>query len=331
MIYYLNPGAPDTMSGGTRKLIDHVAILHAHGFDVRTVWGGEIGTIEWDPARDIVVVPEVFGDFLDVGIPHPVRRISFVQNSYLVARWGCHDPVNAHPFITTADLAAIFTESQHTEDRLREMFPDLAVPLIRTHSSGNGRAGQPAGFSFGDWPREKWVLHFDYKYIETHSQVFSGLPLPDGWEIRCMAGMTDQEIAATMRRGSIFAAANREEGMCAPTSEAMIAGCAIVCWPGGPSGQTTEGGPMEYLAGRAVIAVQDDIADLRNKTIATAESIDFDPWKWAARARRASDWFQSVYSREREIDEIVGIFEELHPRGDSGWQPVALDNGWASA
>lgn len=292
--------------------MDHVAILQANGFDARTAWLSQ-PSVNLN-VKDLVVIPEVIGDGLNHLIPHPVRRVGFVQNVHLIDRWGCHDPINHHPYMVTEDLVAIFTESEFTTNVMRERFPDLPCPLIRTHSSGNGRNGNLGPFRYGRWPREKWIMHFDYKFADNHAKVFQDIELPEGWGFKRLAGLSDEQIAETLRRGAIFVAANVEEGMCAPTSESIISGAVIVCWPGGPTGQKTTGGPCEYVVGRSVLAVQDDIEDLREKIVATALSIEQEGEWWAARTREWSDWFQSTYSRQGEVEEICSIMDELHGR-----------------
>lgn len=303
MIFYLCPGSPQTISGGTRKLFDHVAILCAHGYDARIVYTHEIGAVE---RPDLIVVPEVYGDGIRDYVPAGWPRVIFVQNGYLIdAADGCcyiADQEN-HPYMTTPELVAVMTESEHTTSIVREKFPAIPVPIIRTHSSGNGRKGEHAGFHYGPWPRERRVVYFDYKHAHVNGAVFDDLDLPPGWEAMSMTGQTDEQIAEHMRTAAIFAAANTHEGMCAPTSEAMISGAVNVCWTGG--------GPDEYLQGRAVVAFQDDIADLREQIVMTAYRIDAYPEAWARLTRGWSDWFQATYSREAEVEEIVGIMERL--------------------
>jgi glycosyltransferase involved in cell wall biosynthesis len=205
--------------------------------------------------------------------------------------------------MTTPELVAIFTESDHTTDIVKSRFPDLPVPIYRTHSSGNGRKGEHAGFRFGEWPRKKLVTYFDYKHADDNASLFRGLRLPEGWGTWCLSGMDDDRIAEMMRTCAIFVATNRFEGMCAPTSEAMISGSVIVCWTGG--------GPDEYLQERAVIAKQDDVDALRGAIEHTAADIDRRPEWWAEHTKNWSEWFQHRYSREREVEEICGLFDRL--------------------
>jgi hypothetical protein len=307
MIYYLSPGSPNGISGGTRKLYDHVAILNQRGLEARIVSPDDIMRgLFFDNDRDVIVVPEVFGDGVRDFVPRGWRRIVFVQNSYLTDRVDglqIVEDVNNHPYLTCPELIAIFTESAHTTDRLRWRFPDLKVPLIRTHSSGNGRNGELAGFRYGAWPRAKRVCYFDYKHERDNKRIFDALRLPDGWEARTMTGLSDDEIVVELQTAAIFAAANVDEGMCAPTSEAMISGAVIVCWTGH--------GPDEYLVKRSVIAEQDDVDALRDAIVKTAKDIDARPKQWAAKTRDWSEWFCETYGRERECDELVDIFEGL--------------------
>ena len=303
-IMYLSPGTPETVSGGTKKLYDHVAILSDNGFDARIIYKPDLAGIRWTKA-DVVVVPEVFGIGIDQLIPRGVRRVGFAQNPFLITRWGVPDPINGHPYAAgnTPDLIAVMTESELTSAKVREQCPDISVPIIRTHSSGNGRNGKDAGFHYAPWPRERRVIYFQYKHEEVNAKVFRDLELPDGWEVVCLTGMTDEQIAEQMRTAAIFASANTEEGMCAPTSEAIISGCVNVCWTGE--------GPDEYLVHRSVMAIQDDVDSLRLAISETAGSIDADPDHWSLMTKRWSDWFQSTYSRQGEVDELVAIFESF--------------------
>lgn len=337
-IYYLNPGSAQSTSGGCRKLIDHVAILRDNGFDAETIWFWEQPIPTRWKHSDIVVIPECFGDGhhlfapndmlcpLELVLPRGVRRLYFVQNAYLIdvvdARKNppglriVKDRKNGHPYMTSPDLLGIMTESQHTEDVLRARFPDLRAPLIRTHSSGNGRNGQLAGFSYGSWPREKRIIFFGYKHGEDskenlNAQVFTDLELPAGWESVSLNGMTDEEIQNQMRTAAIFAAPNYEEGMCAPGQEAHLSGCVFVGWPGGPTGQTEVGGPMEYLLDRSVMAEQDNVQALRQAIVETAADIDANPDKWARLTEEWATWHAAEYSRQGEIDELIGIFESF--------------------
>ena len=314
------------LSGGVRKIGDLHEIIAARGFSSE-LWFRN-APADWR-SDDLAIVPEVFGDGLRDIVPAHVPVVSFAQNGYLI-EVACNRTA-PHPYVSTPNLVAVMTESDNTSELVRIRCPDLKVPIARTHSSGNGRMGQTAGFSYGPWPREKRVIYFDYKHEAVNGQVFDNLLLPDGWQAMSLTGRSDAEIMSLMATSAIFAATNVVEGMCAPTSEAMISGCAIVTWPGGPSQygfswmpsppwapnpphNTTVGGPMEYLAGRAKIVIQDDITGLRRAIEAVARHIDNDPAPWAKATARYSEWFQTEYSRQGEIDEICGLMEGWHGR-----------------
>lgn len=305
MIYYMSPGTPETLSGGTRKLYDHVAILQENGFDAMIIPTG------YDRSGfhggDLVVVPEVYGQEI-LKFKPGVPRVGFCQNGYLVDRWGIPDKAN-HPYETCQDVIGVMVDSEHTAEIIRTRYPKTKE-IILTHSSGNGRTGKLGPFWFAPWPRPKRIVYFQYKHEHLNPQIFNELPLPQGWWIECMTGKSDCEIAELYRQSSIFVAANFEEGLCAPTQEAMISGTYIVGWYGG--------GTEEYLKGRSTMVEQDNIALLREAIVHTAWAIE-DHWElYSTRCADWSRWHQRYYSRQREIEEICEIMERLHGRRKEG-------------
>jgi glycosyltransferase involved in cell wall biosynthesis len=317
MIYYLSPGNTNTISGGTRKLYDHVAILQNNNFDAMIKYCPD-SRVGWH-SRDLVVVPEVFGEEI-LKFPPGVPRLGFCQNGYLVDRWGIPDKSH-HPYEHCKDVVGVMVESQHTRDILRSKYQNCC-PIILTHSSGNGRNGQPGPFSFGPWPRQKKICYFQYKHEEVNRQIFTDLLLPEGWETLCMTGMSDEQIAETYRTCAIFAAPNFEEGLCAPTQEAMISGTYIVGWYGG--------GTFEYLKDRAFMVEQGNVTNLRHALAATARAIDLYGGKiFAELCEHRSKWIQKEYSREKEIAELCAIMTKYHGTKDN-WTGYARDAGMVS-
>lgn len=337
MIWWLCPVPPATApSGGTRKLGDLCMILRQEGFESEMISNEQClsmaGRGEFKPT-DLVVVPDIYGHFIDTWIPRGIPRISFVQNGYLIDQWGIV-PNRAHPFVDTPDLKAVMVESQHTIDLIHLRLGDLPVPIIRTHSSGNGRMGELGPFRYGEWPRRKVIMYFGYKHEGQNEAIFGGLVLPAGWELQQLSG-TDEDIAEALRTGAIFAAPNTVEGLCAPTQESLISGCVTICWPGGPSRfanfdpqpwiwqiapepsqNDSIGGPMEYLGPpgdeqRAVIVTQDDVDLFRDELVRIAVSIDEDPGYWGIQTRAWSAWHCENYSREKERAEICDIMRSL--------------------
>lgn len=332
VIYWLTPVPPGgTVSGGTRKLWDLCAVLAKHG------WQSEWVTLDgWnviDPAKgDLLIVPEVYGTSSGQ-IAGNCAWVSFIQNGYLM------DPA---AYIDVPQLAAVFVESQHTARLVRERVRWLSAPTFLMPSSGNGRMGEDAGFRFGEWPRRKVVMYFGYKHKEQNRLIFDDLELPPGWWTQELTG-TDEEVAAAMRTGAIFAAPLAIEGMCAPTQEAMISGALIVCWPGGPSkfahhptprwawslvSSKLDGGPVEYLRERCFVAAQDDVEAFRDAVVQAAKAVDEMPDQVAEATREWSEWMRTTYSREREVAALFRVMEKLAPMAaPPGWAPP----GWASS
>ena len=297
MIYWLTPGDPATdLSGGIRKLGDLDAILRSRGLPSRLVYSHELPGIDWDPA-DLVVIPECYNRGLDTLVPHPIRRLSFVQNGYYV------DPTWVHAF-RVDDLAGVMCSDQHSMEEVRRRCPDLPCPLVRIHLSPLGRMGHDAPFHWGPWPRARRVAYFRYKSEDVLPGLLEGLDLPPGWSLDCLSGRTDGEIAEAMRTDAVFLFPGRREGAAAPPGEAMVSGAIVVGWEGG--------GPAEFLRGHAQIAPQDDVKALRQLLFVTCAGIDDDPVGWGVWAQLCSTWFLEAYSRRQEIAEVVAILGLLH-------------------
>lgn len=329
-VYYMVPSKRASISGGTRKLFDHAAILQGHGIEAQAVPFLPPTKINPSPGN-LYVWAEVYGQYMIDALPEGTPRVAIIQNGYLLDFDGVAAPKPGPHWLYCPDLKAVLVESKHTEDIVRTRFPDLECPVIRFTSSGNGLMGMSSDqtrFDYGPWPRGKVITAFQYKRDDILAKLFTGLELP-GWQLKLISGFSDEQVEECLQTSAILAAPISCEGLCATTQEAFIAGCVIVGWPGGPSeyvpsiwpqngsyprpilNNSTYGGPMEYLKDRAVIVNQDDIDGLRRALIATAHQIDHDPSYWADRTAENVKWFAENYSREAEIQEIVEIYEGL--------------------
>lgn len=72
---------------------------------------------------------------------------------------------------------------------------------------------------------------------------------------------------------------------------------------------------MEYLLDRSVMAEQDNVQALRQAIVETAADIDANPDKWARLTEEWATWHAAEYSRQGEIDELIGIFESFGTAG----------------
>jgi hypothetical protein len=295
------PQTPLAKGGGMRKLYDHLALLNANGFAAKGIYSFNGFNVKFG-VKDLVVVPEIYGSSLETDLVE-TQWLGFCQNPYMIDS-NVEDLAN-HPYEFSKTLKAIMVDSEHSRDIIHERYPRHAE-IILTHSSGNGRRGRLGPFRYGPWPRSREILYFEWKHKPLMEALFKDLALPLGWSIKCMTGKSDEKIAEMMRTGAIFCAPNYREGLCAPTSEAMISGSWIVGWYGG--------GTEEYLRDKSCIVEQGNIALLRKALVATCEDIDNDWVSFSNMARLSSEWFQTKYSRAGEIEELLNIMIRFNPK-----------------
>jgi glycosyltransferase involved in cell wall biosynthesis len=232
-IYYLCPDF-SSPSGGSRVIYRHVDALneagrpaavlhHADGFrcewfDNRTrVFGAP--SVELGPA-DVLVVPEIYGPFLD-RLPAGPRRIAFNQNGYMTFQ---HVPTATTP--AYSGFEAAMTVSEDSAELLRFAFPGLGVEVVpNSIDSGLFHAGTEApGRRLALMPRKR---PGDAELIIR----LLGERLA-GWEVTPIEGMSEGETAAMLRAAPVFLALGFREGFGLPAAEAMASGCFVVGFPG---------------------------------------------------------------------------------------------------
>lgn len=292
-VVYVNPDLnPQSVSGGVRKLHDHVALLQEAGYSALSLHHSQLAGFPFQPS-DLVVFPEIYGDTMRTGVPAGIQRLSFCQNGHLL-EVGVDD-LRRHPYLHTPELRAILVSDHHSDMVVRAMVPP--APVFRLHLCGNGRDGHDGPFTWGAWPRQKRLAYFQHKHVETNLELVDGLELPPGWTAAAVNG-SDAEVARQLQTASVFFCAAQREGCCGPLMEAMLTGPLIACWTGGE-------GPREYLQGRAWIAPQDDVAKLRWGIQMAVEMAENRPALAAAISETGAGWFGRTYSREREISELL--------------------------
>ena len=237
-VYFCAPDF-DVPSGGVRVIYRHVDLLNEAGIPAyvlhrragfRCTWFANETRVtgSQDTAvgpRDIVVIGELMVPLLRdrvAGTPFVV----FNQNPHLT--WQRAPEGLVRQYSTSPDLAAIVVVSQHSLDMVRNIAPEANV--LRVHNSIDPRLFHPA-----PEPPAHTIAYMPRGGRDEVNQVLSMLRargVLSGWEVVPLQGMTEREVAATLRRTTIFLSFAYHEGFGLPAAEAMACGAYSVGFHG---------------------------------------------------------------------------------------------------
>ena len=221
-VYFCAPDF-DVPSGGVRVIYRHVDLLNEAGIPAyvlhrragfRCTWFANETRVtgSQDTAvgpRDIVVIGELMVPLLRDRVAG-TRFVVFNQNPHLT--WQRAPEGLVRQYSTSPDLAAIVVVSQHSLDMVRNIAPEANV--LRVHNSIDPRLFHPA-----PEPPAHTIAYMPRGGRDEVNQVLSMLRargVLSGWEVVPLQGMTEREVAATLRRTTIFLSFAYHEGFGLP-------------------------------------------------------------------------------------------------------------------
>jgi glycosyltransferase involved in cell wall biosynthesis len=304
-IYYLCPDYPEP-TGGIRVIYRHVDLLNAagrpaavlhHTDGFRCDWFANATRVLGAPAvelgpRDLLVVPEIYGPFLD-RLPRGPRRIAFNQNGYMTFQ---HVPVATTP--AYRDFEAAMTVSEDSAELLRFVFPGLTVEVVPNSIDPEHfypATGQP-GRRLALMPRKRpGDLELILRLLGERLA---------GWEVTPIEGMSETDTAATLRAAPVFLALGYREGFGLPAAEAMASGAFVVGFPGF--------GGRELFDPSFSVAVEDgDVLAAAGAVAAACARYEAEPQAVRADGARAAAAVRERFSEEKQAVHLLGFFDRL--------------------
>ncbi|WP_456695326.1 glycosyltransferase [Aeromicrobium sp. P5_D10] len=239
-VYYL---VPDVVAphGGVRVAYRHVDLLNSLGQPAAVLHGTPGFRATWFPnstrvldtqalrfgSDDLLVVPEVYAPSMH-SIDPQVRVLVFNQGAYLT--FDALDPDrtgNGSPYRDVGRLEGIMTVSHDSAELLSLSFPDIPISIARPVVDGSifhpGREPGREAFSYVLTRR-----HHERNQV-LHMLRARGLT----WEPVPLTGMSEMQVAETLRRTAVFLSLSDRDGFGLPPAEAMASGCYVVGYTGG--------------------------------------------------------------------------------------------------
>ncbi|HTT03874.1 MAG TPA: hypothetical protein VMF64_01185 [Steroidobacteraceae bacterium] len=238
-IVYLLP-AINTPIGGNKVIYRHIQTVRGLGVPCYAFHAEKPGsTYSWfphaveslkcghfDPRRDFLVFSEVWAALAaQFCIPAALRYAIFVQNGYLAHFTAGFDRQIVTEAYRHADI--VLSISDDTTAVTRLLYPFLEErQLMRLTLSVPGMF-RPAA-------KEPLITYMPRKLPEHAQRVCLYLQqrLPRAWRLQAIDQLSEEQVAATLARSSIFLSFSELEGYGLPPLEAALAGNLVVGYTG---------------------------------------------------------------------------------------------------
>lgn len=309
-IYYLTPDTPYP-SGGIQVMYRHVDALNAAGIDAavmhksrdfRCTWF-EHSTRVTDTTRtqlgprDILVVTEIAAPILPF-LPAGLRHVVFNQSSHLTFQRD-REAVARH-YAESPDLLAVLTVSEHSTEVLRHAFPQLDVR--RVHLGLDRSLLHPA--AQGEGRTISYMPRRGAADAELVLELLRGRGALEGWEVQALDGLSHAETAAALQRSTLFLHFTYQEGFGLPAAEAMACGNLVVGFHG-------YGGRELFDPDFSRPVPAGDVLTFARTVESVLAEEERRPGFCRSLGLAASAHVLATYTRERERDDVLGVYREL--------------------
>jgi glycosyltransferase involved in cell wall biosynthesis len=311
-VYFCAPDY-DVPAGGMRVAYRHVDILSDAGIPAavlhrragfRCSWFENhtriVGSADTriGPA-DLVVVSEVAISLLR-GLDPQHRFVVFNQSGHLTWERESEDEVDR--YLRNPGLAAILVVSSHSLEMMRYAAPSANV--VRVHNSID-----PSRFFPGPSRSRRVISYMPRRAVDEARQVLGilrGHGVLDGWEVRPLEGLSEDQVADQLRSTTIFLSLAYQEGFGLPAAEAMACGAYAVGFHGF--------GGREYFRPEFSHPVEPgDVFGLARATAEVIERERLEPGWCQARGAAAARFIAAEYSPDRERRDVVEAYSALLP------------------
>lgn len=250
-------------------------------------------------AADLIVLPEYLGARLaeaELELP----AVIFNQNVHGTFRgYGYGDPIPSTVYSQPNVLGAVVV-SDHNQRYLSYVFENLDVYRV-VNGVDPSLFYPPAG------AKRRQVAFMPRKQARQLKELLNILRVRgvlDGWELVCIDGLDEPEVARALRDAFVFLSTCHQEGFGLPPVEAGMAGCLVVGYTGIAADEYFEEGLAERVP-------QDDVLAFAQAVERTLAWIEADESAALARGRAFSRFLTERYSLEREAESVLAVWREI--------------------
>jgi len=248
--------------------------------------------------NDILVFPEIYGPRL-AEVKTGINKVIYNQGAYQTF-FGYN--LNLQDTDTPYHHKDIIGVVVNSEDARQYM--NLAFPKLKTYRVKYGFDSDR--FSINS-SKKKQICFMPRRLRSDIIQVINILKFNkvlEGWTIRPIENMNEDEVAECMKESAIFLSFNINEGFGMPPAEAMACGCIVVGYPG-------QGG-NEIFSEKFCFPVKDRDVKAYVKTLEKViKAYEDNPKTLLNMANNASNHILSSYSMTEEENTIIETWTRI--------------------
>lgn len=178
----------------------------------------------FDPANDIVVIPEVWVRKYGVQLLRQgVRYAIYVQNGYFMSKGDRNDLDEAY-----AGAQCVLTISDDASECVAMAFPAAKQKILRIHYSVRSDL-------FSASAEKQNLITYMPRKLPDHSQkvlFFLHAHLLKNWTVQPISGLNEQGVAQLLSKSKVFMSFSHFEGCPLPPLEAALSGNKVVGYTG---------------------------------------------------------------------------------------------------
>ncbi len=315
-------------TGGVQMIYRQVDVLNQAGFsaavlhknaDFRCQWFENQtrivgGTLDVDPEKTIVVIPEVYEQYEYARVPKNVPFLIFNQNVYYTFdKFSVNFEEEYFPY-SDPNLLGVMVVSEDSDRYIQTAFPQLQTYRVRCSIN-------PDLFYFPE-KKGNQICVLARKNLSDLQQVCQILRHRDrlqGFRLVRVLDLPHAELAKIMRESAIFMSFGDPEGFGLPAAEAMAAGCLTVGYHG-------RGGREFFKPEFSYPIERGDILGFVHGVERAIEDWTDRPDATIAKVKTASAYIRNTYSPEKQAQDIIQTWSDIFARLSGSQAAMANPN-----
>ncbi|WP_296314950.1 glycosyltransferase [Winogradskyella sp. UBA3174] len=247
---------------------------------------------------DILVFPEVYGPKL-AEVKPGIKKVIYNQGAYQTFFGYDLDLKDTHTPYHHKDLISVIVNSEDAKQYMNLAFPKLNIYRVKYGFDSNK-------FSIKT-TKKKQISFMPRRLRSDIVQVINILKFKgvlDGWNIKLIENMSEQQVADCMKESTIFLSFNINEGFGMPPAEAMACGCIVAGYPG-------QGGTEIFNTDFSFPVKDRDIKAYVKTLDNLIKAYEENPEPFNIMTKKASEFILSEYSMEEEERTIIEAWSNV--------------------